>query len=1433
MASTKVMVRDKVAAERGGQLLTLDGAMAHALTLNLSDRNLSDGDCKHMASTLLDELRRRFQEVTLMRNRSALLEVNIKLQDNAIGDRGCSALVTTLLLTSGIARIKSLLLHNNRISDEGALRVAELLEKAKHPVGEVRLGGNPAVTGRGARAVLDAARRRDTFASLPRGPASQAPASGGASARGYAAGARFSRPNPHRPLFRGDGARLWLRVAELDPPLRDDELANLAERIVEEVTKKRETARLPTTGTLFELRLDLQGGDVADDGVRGLVDALASLRDVAYVRDLRLYKNRVGDGGAAALAELLQTQRKPMEELHLSDNRVTDRGVATLLEAAHAVYPVGGDARRRGWPLWLNLERNGVRDARRCLADAAKRLRCGVCLAEKRACRRDVCAGASGVATAVHMRGFLNQDAAPRLWDPEDDAPPPPRRPARDAAPPPPRADPGPPPRPRMAPRGGQLLAPDGAGGVVLRLVGESPPLRDEDAISVALSITVEVRERAAGFGEPLAMAIHLDDNALGDYGAIAIAGALLDVSTLVRVTKLSLARNRIGDQGARGVADLVESLDEPIADVDLSHNRLTKCDTLVTAAAGRYPAPGRTGKRRPLKLRVSHNLIPLDDLHRTIHLAKKLGLPLCFEEKFAGAPPGCALHLADFMTQADDPSALEPRGRPPAKPPAPKPAPQKPAPQKPAPAPKKPAEPTSVLARKKKPAPPPEPVDDGPGDDETDEEKALEAQIAALQSQLAQKKRAKSPAPPKRAKSPAPPKRDAAPPRARTPPRAASPPPRPATPDDDDDVPGAEPLVADAAPLLGRIAAGRGVADAAAAPQKPKAAPKAAPKPKPPGSGPLVGASMRTYGYSEKHAKWIEGAFLRCEKRAPLGADGESWVLFEPSDVYKYGLRGSLQPAEQRSLQDRMLRKGCVSIVTVAPRKDSTAVSVLACLESLQDYSQEQIRAILDACMDDVLEYRAAKGKKPKDADARAAVASEDAREPAADDFERSKEDLEQAVAAEKKKKPKKKKPKKAPAPPADAAAPSATRDDAPAPEKEPEAPAETEPPAKAPAPVVKAPAPVVKAPAPVAKAPEPKRESAVELQKRVERERLESTLEKARALEEAAAASAARDAETAARVGCASLVASLDALGRDEWDYVVGSVDGGDGDNVSTVLDAFLPAFKELGDAALQGAAVACVLDGAKAGPAGDLADFVAAARAAVPELRDDAGSDPEEAHPDPGGEGDDDDEQTPMAPHVLRKWARVVAKAKRRESNKAFEAPAALAAVVLHRRAAAAARRAAVVALLRGATVQDLGDDDFAAAWELKGRDARAAAEWLAARSGTAEMTRAALRKAPAKRVSAEDAAKAKRKKDREDARLREQLLERYGSRPSNGGWKSSIRSPNIVYGKESSKIRYFEGKVVSTSGQKEVIIKDDSDATKVPQVVKKNGTVRAAK
>ena len=140
MASTKVMVRDKVAANLGGQLLTLDGAMAHALSLNLPGRSppLSDSDAFDMAGTLLNELRRRFNEVTIMRNRSALLEVTIRLNDNAIGDRGCRAIASSLIQCSGIAIFKSVIMYNNAIGDDGARAIAQLVRQAKHPVEEAR-----------------------------------------------------------------------------------------------------------------------------------------------------------------------------------------------------------------------------------------------------------------------------------------------------------------------------------------------------------------------------------------------------------------------------------------------------------------------------------------------------------------------------------------------------------------------------------------------------------------------------------------------------------------------------------------------------------------------------------------------------------------------------------------------------------------------------------------------------------------------------------------------------------------------------------------------------------------------------------------------------------------------------------------------------------------------------------------------------------------------------------------------------------------------------------------------------------------------------------------------------------------------------------------------------------------------------------------------
>ena len=70
-------------------------------------------------------------------------------------------------------------------------------------------------------------------------------------------------------------------------------------------------------------------------------------------------------------------------------------------------------------------------------------------------------------------------------------------------------------------------------------------------------------------------------------------------------------------------------------------------------------------------------------------------------------------------------------------------------------------------------------------------------------------------------------------------------------------------------------------------------------------------------------------------------------------------------------------------------------------------------------------------------------------------------------------------------------------------------------------------------------------------------------------------------------------------------------------------------------------------------------------------------------------------------------------------------------------------------------------------------------------------------------------------------------------RYSSQPSTSGWKSSINARGVVFGKDTSKVRYFEGRVVTTSGAKEVVLKDESETAKVPQIRKANGVVRAAK
>lgn len=244
----------------------------------------------------------------------------MRLDVNDIGDAGAAALASTLKRVSDIAKLRLVNLFGNRISDTGAIAVGELIKEAVHAIDEIRLGRNP--IGRDVcHSLSRLGKERQTTLQLPKIPASREVVSD-------ARGLRFTS-DERQPVFRQLGANdqvLILRFSGLEPPLKDDDVLHLATKIVREIRQRRKALRLPTTGSLVELKILLQQNCIGDDGISALVAAFQSLRDVAWISDLRVYANRIGDTGAGLLSEFLRGMIKPPEEIHASDNSIGIEG---------------------------------------------------------------------------------------------------------------------------------------------------------------------------------------------------------------------------------------------------------------------------------------------------------------------------------------------------------------------------------------------------------------------------------------------------------------------------------------------------------------------------------------------------------------------------------------------------------------------------------------------------------------------------------------------------------------------------------------------------------------------------------------------------------------------------------------------------------------------------------------------------------------------------------------------------------------------------------------------------------------------------------------------------------------------------------------------------------------------------------------------------
>lgn len=83
--------------------------------------------------------------------------------------------------------------------------------------------------------------------------------------------------------------------------------------------------------------VDLRGNLLTGVGTQRLVEAL---EHCFSIRKLLLGGNAIGDAGAAHLADLLQKGKSSLEELGLEENAITDVGAALLAEAVRGGSPV-------------------------------------------------------------------------------------------------------------------------------------------------------------------------------------------------------------------------------------------------------------------------------------------------------------------------------------------------------------------------------------------------------------------------------------------------------------------------------------------------------------------------------------------------------------------------------------------------------------------------------------------------------------------------------------------------------------------------------------------------------------------------------------------------------------------------------------------------------------------------------------------------------------------------------------------------------------------------------------------------------------------------------------------------------------------------------------------------------------------------------------
>eukprot|EP00927_Polykrikos_kofoidii_P074565 TRINITY_DN70577_c0_g1_i1.p1 TRINITY_DN70577_c0_g1~~TRINITY_DN70577_c0_g1_i1.p1 ORF type:complete len:768 (+),score=156.42 TRINITY_DN70577_c0_g1_i1:109-2412(+) len=138
--------------------------------------------------------------------------------------------------------------------------------------------------------------------------------------------------------------------------LTDLEGCRSFEKLRRDLPALRARLSLEASAPLYLPELDLAHHDLGDRAIRSMVDAF--VRGCVHVGHVQLFRNRLGDAAAQALAQLLVHSPAPgVYGLHISHNFISPAGVSLMLSAAafSRRYPMMRNGSLA--PLWLRVER--------------------------------------------------------------------------------------------------------------------------------------------------------------------------------------------------------------------------------------------------------------------------------------------------------------------------------------------------------------------------------------------------------------------------------------------------------------------------------------------------------------------------------------------------------------------------------------------------------------------------------------------------------------------------------------------------------------------------------------------------------------------------------------------------------------------------------------------------------------------------------------------------------------------------------------------------------------------------------------------------------------------------------------------------------------------------------------------------------------------